>query len=149
MSLGDTSATDAQGGAFLVLHAGTPGEVRMSLGPRFFVGRECQGIEAHQRFIIDDDSLQVSRIHFEIHVEAALGRAVIIDRSTNGTWVDGSRIEPIGSLSCVPRSGNEYSVNLGIEGYRVGDRVAVDSSCEGTRVRPQGDGRTHAALRPG
>jgi adenylate cyclase len=57
---------------------------------RLFVGRECAGIEPRQRLILDDPS--ISRDHFELRSDAA-GSTRLIDHSTNGTWVNGRRVE--------------------------------------------------------
>lgn len=58
---------------------------------RLFVGRKCAGIEQGQRIIIDDPT--ASRVHFEIRLDPARDRAYIIDTSTNGTFLNGGRLE--------------------------------------------------------
>jgi class 3 adenylate cyclase len=55
-----------------------------------FVGRQCAGIEPRQRLILDEPS--ISRDHFELR-SASDGTTRLIDHSTNGTWVDGRRVE--------------------------------------------------------
>lgn len=54
------------------------------------VGRECAGIEPERRIVVDDPS--VSRVHFEVRVHPSRG-AVLVDASTNGTRVNGRRVE--------------------------------------------------------
>jgi class 3 adenylate cyclase len=75
----------------LVVNAGTPGEKRVPVGRRLFVGRECAGVEESQRLIIDDEA--VSRDHLELRLEPELGAAYVLDVSANGTRVNGARIE--------------------------------------------------------
>jgi class 3 adenylate cyclase len=58
---------------------------------RIFVGRECSGIRERNRLLIDGPD--VSRNHLEIRVEPENGFAYVIDTSTNGTRLNGSRIE--------------------------------------------------------
>jgi adenylate cyclase len=57
---------------------------------RLFVGRECAGIEPSRRLIIDRPN--VSRDHLELRADPLLG-TTLIDLSTNGTWVNGRRVE--------------------------------------------------------
>lgn len=56
---------------------------------RLFVGRECAGIEPRQRLILGEPS--ISRDHFELRADSDGTR--LIDHSTNGTWVNGRRVE--------------------------------------------------------
>lgn len=100
-------------GALLILRPGTPGEQTIPFLGSFFVGRECLGINEGQRFLIDDESHRVSRIHFEVHLEPALGRAVIVDRSTNGTWLNKSRIERFQQIPL--KSGDRITITQEIE----------------------------------
>lgn len=84
MSAPDGSASDPFPGPLLDVER--PGRVtlRLVLGPPLVVGRECEGL------ILDDP--QISRRH----VELRLGRSgvEITDLgSTNGTYVDGERVE--------------------------------------------------------
>lgn len=57
---------------------------------RLFVGRECAGIEPRQRLIVDERS--ISRDHFELRSDSG-GTTRLIDHSTNGTWLNGRRVE--------------------------------------------------------
>ncbi len=55
------------------------------------VGRECAGIDERHRLLIDD--LTISRTHLELRLDFALDQAWLTDHSTNGTRLNGQRIE--------------------------------------------------------
>jgi class 3 adenylate cyclase len=74
----------------LIVAPGTPGERTVLLPGRLFVGRECAGIEPHQCLILDEPS--ISRDHFELRADSD-GTTKLVDHSTNGTWVNGRRVE--------------------------------------------------------
>ena len=74
----------------LIVSPGTTAEMEVSVPGRLFVGRECAGIEPRQRLILDDPG--ISRDHFELRSDPD-GRTRLIDHSTNGTWVNGRRVE--------------------------------------------------------
>jgi class 3 adenylate cyclase len=76
--------------AFLVVGAGTAAEQEIPIRDRLCVGREWRGIDDEHRYLIDDPS--ISREHMEIVIDPEHERASIIDRSTNGTRVNGLRI---------------------------------------------------------
>jgi class 3 adenylate cyclase len=57
---------------------------------RLYVGRECPGVDPEKRLLVDDP--RVSRSHLEIHIEDE-GTAVALDMSTNGTLLNGLRLE--------------------------------------------------------
>ena len=61
----------------------------MRITDRVHIGRECAGIDASRRVLIDDPG--VSRDHAEVHVVA--GAPFLIDHSTNGTRLNGRRVE--------------------------------------------------------
>jgi class 3 adenylate cyclase len=73
----------------LIVAPGTADELSVTVPGRLFVGRECAGIEARQRLILDEPS--ISRDHFELRADS--GSTRLIDHSTNGTWVNGRRVE--------------------------------------------------------
>ncbi len=75
----------------IVVQPGTPGERTVPLSERLFVGRECAGIDDAHRLVLSDDT--VSRQHLEIRLDHDEDRAVVLDMSTNGTRVNGTRIE--------------------------------------------------------
>jgi class 3 adenylate cyclase len=77
--------------AYLVAWPGEKDEQSIPILGHLFVGRECAGIDDRHRFIIDDES--VSRTHMEVRLDAEQDQAWLIDRSTNGTRLNGSRIE--------------------------------------------------------
>jgi FHA domain len=55
------------------------------------VGRECAGVEEKHRLLIDDPA--VSRTHLELRLDLELDQAWLTDHSTNGTRLNGQRIE--------------------------------------------------------
>ena len=71
--------------------AGRDDEQSIPIHDHLFVGRECNGIDDEHRFLIEDD--RVSRSHMELHLDRAQDQAWLIDRSTNGTWLNGARME--------------------------------------------------------
>lgn len=58
---------------------------------QLFVGRECAGIGESRRFVIDDP--EISRTHFEIRLDIGADQAFLIDISSNGTTVNGVRLQ--------------------------------------------------------
>jgi class 3 adenylate cyclase len=74
----------------LIVSPGSDAERVVPVPGRLFVGRECAGIEPRQRLILDDPS--ISRDHFELR-PAPDGNTRLVDHSTNGTWVNGRRVE--------------------------------------------------------
>ncbi len=73
---------------------------------QLFVGRECAGISDWRRLVIDD--LEVSRSHLEIRLDPAGDHAFIIDSSTNGTLLNGVRLERAVPVSVKP--GDEIQI---------------------------------------
>ncbi len=61
------------------------------ISDQLYVGRECLGISARRRLLIPDRA--ISRNHLEIRLDATADQAFIIDTSTNGTWLNGVRLE--------------------------------------------------------
>jgi len=55
------------------------------------VGRECPGVDERHRLLIDDPA--VSRTHLELRLDFELDQAWLTDHSTNGTRLNGRRIE--------------------------------------------------------
>jgi len=58
---------------------------------RLVVGRECAGVEERHRLLIDDPA--ISRTHLELRLDFGRDQAWLTDLSTNGTRVNGQRIE--------------------------------------------------------
>lgn len=77
--------------AVIAVDPGTPQERSVPVLERLFIGRECAGIDEAHRLVLTDDT--VSRQHLEIQLDLADDRAVVLDMSTNGTRVNGVRIE--------------------------------------------------------
>lgn len=77
--------------AVIVVDPGTAAERTVPVSERLFVGRECAGIDDGHRLVVSDDT--VSRQHLEIRLDLEDDRAVVLDMSTNGTRVNGVRIE--------------------------------------------------------
>jgi adenylate cyclase len=75
---------------YLVAHI----DGRDSVVPIFdqlYVGRECVGISEQRRLLIPDPA--ISRNHLEIRLDVGADQAFAIDTSTNGTWLNGVRLE--------------------------------------------------------
>src|ERR1700678_1710912 len=77
------------GSAWIVVDPGGPAERLLRIDGRLYIGRICAGVAAERRLIIDDPS--VSRDHVELHEDK--GAVTLIDRSSNGTRVNGLRVE--------------------------------------------------------
>ncbi len=77
--------------AHVLLYPGTAEERKVEVKDRLYVGRECVGIDDDHRLLIDGPD--VSRNHFEIRLDANAVGAFVIDTSTNGTRLNGVRIE--------------------------------------------------------
>jgi adenylate cyclase len=76
--------------AWVVVAPATENERVVPLAGRLVVGRECAGIEPSRCLIVDDPL--VSRDHLELRSDPGCG-SLLIDSSTNGTWVNGRRVE--------------------------------------------------------
>jgi hypothetical protein len=76
-------------GVWLVVAPGALDERVVRVNDRVHIGRECAGIDPARRVLIDDP--QVSRDHAEVHLIG--GSAFLVDHSTNGTRVNGRRVE--------------------------------------------------------
>jgi adenylate cyclase len=66
-------------------------ETSVPIFDQLFVGRECKGISPRRRLVIDDPA--ISRSHIEIRLDGESVRAFLIDTSTNGTMLNGLRLE--------------------------------------------------------
>jgi adenylate cyclase len=64
---------------------------RVPIFDHLFVGRECAGVGERRRLVIPDP--QMSRSHLEIRLDASSDQAFLIDTSTNGTLLNGVRVE--------------------------------------------------------
>lgn len=86
-------------GPRLVVNPGEPNESTIAIDGRLFIGRECAGIDAAHRLLIDDP--MVSRNHLEIRVDGG-GGATVIDVSTNGTRHNGRRLQRAVAVELAP-----------------------------------------------
>jgi adenylate cyclase len=114
--------------AHVVLDPGTPGEATLPLHDRLFVGRECAGVDDAHRFLLPDD-LAVSRNHLELRVDPEQAVVMVIDISSNGSRVNGIRIErSVG----VPLSDGDI--------IQLGEHTLELRVVTATTVRPAGGG---------
>lgn len=74
----------------IVAAPGTPRQQVVPVDGLLLVGRECAGVQPAHRLILDDPA--VSRVHLELRVHPTRG-AALIDQSTNGTRVNGRRVD--------------------------------------------------------
>jgi class 3 adenylate cyclase len=77
--------------ATLVIAPDRPEERSTPIYDWLVVGRECAGVDERHRLIIDGPS--VSRKHLELRLDHDLDEAWVTDHSTNGTRLNGKRIE--------------------------------------------------------
>jgi class 3 adenylate cyclase len=84
------SDSEVEARAHLVVHAAGD-ERTVPIFDQLFVGRDCAGISEHRRLVIRDPG--ISRNHLEIRLDAAADQAFIIDTSTNGSSLNGARLE--------------------------------------------------------
>ncbi|WP_236979005.1 MULTISPECIES: adenylate/guanylate cyclase domain-containing protein [Mycobacterium] len=73
---------------------------------QLFVGRECAGIRASRRLVIPDP--EISRTHLEIRLHAEADQAFVIDTSSNGTLLNGVRLER--AVALLIRPGDEIQI---------------------------------------
>jgi adenylate cyclase len=77
--------------AYLVLADHGVDDRTVPIFGQLFVGRECAGISPQRRILLEDP--QISRNHLEIRLDVQTDRAFVIDTSTNGTKLNGLRLE--------------------------------------------------------
>jgi len=77
--------------ATLVLAPDRAGERSTPVYDWLVVGRECAGVDERHRLLIDDPA--VSRSNLELRLDLELDQAWQTDHSTNGTRLNGQRIE--------------------------------------------------------
>jgi class 3 adenylate cyclase len=118
---------------FLVVAGGGGPERSVPIFDQLFVGRECAGISEPRRLVIDDP--EISRTHLEIRLDAAGDRAFVIDTSSNGTLLNGVRLERAVLLPIRP--GDEI---------QIGDVALTFHSQRFTTVRPIDPRRTRARI---
>jgi len=81
-------------------------ERRVPIFDQLYVGRECAGISEARRLVLSDP--EVSRTHLEIRLDVASDRAFVIDTSSNGTSLNGVRLERAVSIPIKP--GDEIQI---------------------------------------
>jgi pSer/pThr/pTyr-binding forkhead associated (FHA) protein len=77
-------------GAWIIVEPGTAAERQLPINGSLLIGRECAGADPSNALILSDPA--VSREHVEILANPG-STPTIVDRSTNGTKVNGRRIE--------------------------------------------------------
>ena len=107
--------------AHLVVVGDGGSERAVPIFDQLFVGRECGGIGEARRLVIDDAA--ISRTHLEIRLDAESDQAFVIDTSSNGTLLNGVRLERAVALRIRP--GDEI---------RIGDVTLVFCSQRFTAV---------------
>jgi class 3 adenylate cyclase len=73
---------------------------RVPIFDQLFVGRECAGISEHRRLVIADP--EISRSHLEIRLDETRDQAFVIDTSSNGTLLNGKRLQRAVPLPITP-----------------------------------------------
>jgi adenylate cyclase len=87
---GPTSA-DGLVPAVVVVSPDGEDEQAVPVRDRLFVGRECAGVDDGHRLLIHDPA--ISRTHLEVRLDFERDQAWLTDHSTNGTRLNGRRIE--------------------------------------------------------
>ena len=127
------SQTSGEPLAFLVMHPGSRDERPIPIYDRIFIGRECAGIDDAHRLLIDDP--EVSRNHLELRLDEEQDQASVIDTSTNGTRVNGSRVER--AVPVPIKSGDRLTVgamDLDFRSRAFSGRETVDSRQTAMRI---------------
>ncbi len=117
----------------MVLDLGSPGETTLLLVDRLFVGRECAGVDDTRRIVLPDD-LAVSRNHLEIRVDAETSQAFVVDTSSNGSRINGVRIER--SVAIPLNEGDQIQVGTHVLGFRSAAHITrgTDRAASGATV---------------
>ncbi len=76
--------------AYLIVNDGSS-EHRLPIIDQLFIGRECAGISEARRLVLPDP--EISRTHLEIRLDLLGDQAFLIDTSSNGTSLNGVRLE--------------------------------------------------------
>jgi adenylate cyclase len=97
---------------------------------QLFVGRECAGISERRRLVIPDP--EMSHTHLEIRLDTPRDQAFVIDTSTNGTLLNGVRLERAVPLPI--RSGDEIRIGEVVLTFR-SPRFAVAAEPMAGRTR--------------
>jgi class 3 adenylate cyclase len=133
MSEPESGAVTPEAPAHLVVEGSGGAARNVPIFDQLFVGRECAGIDAKRRMVIVDP--EISRSHLEIRLDPATDQAFVIDTSTNGTHVNGSRLERAVPLALRP--GDEI---------QVGNVAMTFMSTRFTTTQAPDSGQTHARI---
>jgi adenylate cyclase len=87
----ETRDAGAEIPAMLVIAPGETAEQPVPVYDWLVVGRHCLGVDERHRLLIDEPA--VSRVHLELRLDFGLDQAWLTDLSTNGTRLNGQRIE--------------------------------------------------------
>ena len=105
---------------------------------RLFVGRTCAGASASPHLLLDDPA--ISRDHLELRVDPAAG-VVLLDRSTNGTRVNGRQVGRDEPLSMTDGDFVEVgTIRMSFRSLEAGDRIS-----DGVRAVVRAIERAHIA----
>jgi adenylate cyclase len=132
MSDGPLAATD-EPQDYIVLAEPNRAPRTVPIVDQLFVGRECAGIGESRRVVLADP--EVSRTHVEIRLDAATDHAFVIDTSTNGTHLNGARLERAVSVPLKP--GDEILL---------GEVVITFHSTRFGSIQAGDEGRTHTRI---
>ncbi len=108
---------------WLVLSEGDRPTRVVPIAGRLFVGRS-DGRSAPQHLLLDDPA--ISRAHFELRADPADG-VTLVDRSTNGTRVNGRKVQRDEPLSLTDGDFIEVAtIRMSFRSLEAGDRIADD-----------------------
>jgi adenylate cyclase len=115
----------------LVVAPDQPAERSTPVYDWLVVGRECAGADDRHRLLIDDPA--ISRTHLELWLDFGGDQAWLTDRSTNGTRLNGQRIER--SLPALIRPGDRVRLGRTELQFRSRRFTAPAGSGQATTVR--------------
>jgi adenylate cyclase len=87
----ETTDAGAEIPAMLIVALAGTAERSVPIYDWLVVGRHCLGVDERHRLLIDEPA--VSRVHLELRLDSGLDQAWLTDLSTNGTRLNGQRIE--------------------------------------------------------
>jgi class 3 adenylate cyclase len=117
--------------ACVVVGPGTPEEREVPIRGRLVVGRGQFSDDDPGRLVIEDAA--VSRNHLEIRLDTDQDRAWVIDMSTNGTRLNGSRIERASPVPLAP--GDRLLVGSAVLEFRSERFLGVGAPDSGRTMR--------------
>jgi adenylate cyclase len=91
---------DGQAPAVLVVSPDDADQQLVPVYDRMVIGRVCAGVDEGQRLLIDDRT--ISRLHLEVWLDLERDEAWLTDHSTNGTRLNGRRIERLVPVQVSP-----------------------------------------------